>query len=66
MIWKADCFPVSTRTESKPDYTYIGSRSKLNGTKETPGRAQQGIGSMDNSTVGPRSSKKGGAEGELQ
>ena len=43
------------KTENKPDCVYIGSRSKLNGTKETQGRERQGIGSMDNSNVGPRS-----------
>ena len=58
MIWKADCFPVSTRTKNNPDYPYMGNGSKLNGTKETPTRVRQGIGSMINSYVGPRSSEK--------
>ena len=62
IIWKANCFLVSARTENKPDYPNMGSRSKLNGTKETQGRALQGIGSMDNSNVGPRSSEKRGLE----
>ena len=63
MIWKPDSFPVSTRTENKPDYPYMRSGSKLNGTKETQRRAWQGIGDMDNSNMGPRpSEKKGGLE----
>ena len=63
MIWKADGFLVSTRTKNKSDYPFMGRGSKLNGTKEMRGRARQGIGSMDNSNVGPRSSKnKGGLE----
>ena len=62
MIWKADCFPVFTRTENKPDYPYLGSGSELNGTKETQGSVRQEIGSMDNSNVGSRSSEKKGLE----
>ena len=68
MIWKADCFPVSTRKENKSDYPYIGNGSKINGTKKkkkNAGRAKQEIGSMDNNNVGPRSSEKMGAGGEL-
>ena len=59
---QADCFSISTRTENKPDYSYMGSESKLNGTKETQERARQGIGSMDNSIVSKIFRKNGGLE----
>ena len=46
----------------KTSCTYMASKSKLNGTKETLWRAQQEIGSVDNSDVGPISSEKVGEE----
>ena len=36
----------------------MGSGCKLNGIKEMQRKVQQGIGSMDNSNVGPRSSER--------
>ena len=34
MMWRADCFPVSTRTKNKLDYPYVGSGSKVMGQKK--------------------------------
>ena len=31
MMWRTDCFLVSTRTENKPDYSYVRSGYKLLG-----------------------------------
>ena len=47
MMWRVNCFLVSTRTESKLDYHYVGGGSKTNGIKEMWGTAQRGMGSMD-------------------
>ena len=57
MMWRADCFPVSERTENKPNYSY-GEMDLNYRIKETWGRAQRGMGSMDYSNMGSRSSKR--------
>ncbi len=36
--WNANCFPVSPRTENKPDYAYMGSGSKINGPNKNTGK----------------------------